>query len=155
MLQKPKFKNQYENFIGGKWEAPTKGDYFDNVSPVDGKSFTKIPRSTAEDIELAIDEIGEYYEEEKMLFDAVIVSIANKAQEIEKGNVWKFEIDERGAKVKFIEIKRDKYGLLSKKWVLEDILVKQVPLSDAVAIINEELSPAFKCAYRLNLFIAY
>ena len=55
ILQKPKFKNQYENFIGGKWVAPTKGDYFDNISPVDGKSFTKIPRSTAEDIELAID----------------------------------------------------------------------------------------------------
>ena len=55
ILQKPKFKDQYENFIGGKWVAPSKGEYFDNISPVDGKSFTKIPRSTAEDIELAID----------------------------------------------------------------------------------------------------
>ncbi|HDZ06620.1 hypothetical protein LCGC14_0190670 [marine sediment metagenome] len=55
VLQKPKFKNQYENFIGGKWVAPSKGEYFDNISPVDGKSFTKIPRSTAEDIEKAID----------------------------------------------------------------------------------------------------
>lgn len=55
ILQKPKFKNQYENFIGGKWVAPSKGEYFYNISPVDGKSFTKIPRSTAEDIELAID----------------------------------------------------------------------------------------------------
>ncbi|MGO4918126.1 acetaldehyde dehydrogenase ExaC [Maribacter spongiicola] len=55
VLQKPKFKNQYENFIGGKWVAPSKGEYFDNISPVDGKSFTKIPRSTAEDIDMAID----------------------------------------------------------------------------------------------------
>ena len=55
VLQKPKFKNQYENFIGGKWTAPAKGEYFENTSPVDGKSFTKIPRSTAEDIEKAID----------------------------------------------------------------------------------------------------
>ena len=55
VLQKPKFKNQYENYIGGKWVAPSKGEYFDNISPVDGKSFTKIPRSTAEDIEKAID----------------------------------------------------------------------------------------------------
>jgi aldehyde dehydrogenase len=55
VLQKPKFKNQYENFIGGKWTSPVKGDYFENTSPVDGKSFTKIPRSTAEDIEKAID----------------------------------------------------------------------------------------------------
>ncbi|MEP2058891.1 MAG: aldehyde dehydrogenase family protein, partial [Maribacter litoralis] len=55
VLQKPKFKNQYENYIGGKWIAPSKGEYFDNISPVDGKSFTKIPRSTSEDIEKAID----------------------------------------------------------------------------------------------------
>lgn len=54
-LKKPKFKDQYENFIGGKWMSPAKGEYFENSSPVDGKSFTKIPRSTAEDIEKAID----------------------------------------------------------------------------------------------------
>ena len=55
VLQKPKFKNQYENYIGGKWVAPSIGEYFENISPVDGKSFTKIPRSTSEDIEKAID----------------------------------------------------------------------------------------------------
>lgn len=49
------FKDQYENFIGGQWVAPVKGVYFDNISPVDGKSFTRIPRSSAEDIELALD----------------------------------------------------------------------------------------------------
>lgn len=54
-LAPPKFKNQYENFIGGKWVSPTRGEYFDNISPVDGKAFTRIPRSTAEDIELALD----------------------------------------------------------------------------------------------------
>lgn len=51
----PKFKNQYDNFIGGKWTAPVRGEYFDNVSPVDGNAFTKIARSTEEDINLAID----------------------------------------------------------------------------------------------------
>lgn len=55
VVDKPKFKDQYDNFIGGKWTAPVKGEYFDNVSPVDGANFTKIPRSTAEDVELAID----------------------------------------------------------------------------------------------------
>ncbi len=55
VLKKPIFKSQYENFIGGKWVAPTKGQYFENISPVDGQSFTKIARSTAEDIELALD----------------------------------------------------------------------------------------------------
>jgi aldehyde dehydrogenase len=51
----PKFKEQYENFIGGEWVAPRGGEYFDNISPVDGKPFTKVARSTAEDIELALD----------------------------------------------------------------------------------------------------
>ncbi|ENU29940.1 aldehyde dehydrogenase [Acinetobacter sp. CIP-A165] len=52
---KIQFKSQYENFIGGQWIAPVKGQYFDNISPVDGQTFTRIPRSSAEDIELALD----------------------------------------------------------------------------------------------------
>ena len=55
VLEKPKFKTQYENYIGGKWTSPIKGAYFDNTSPVDGNVFTKIARSTVEDIEYAID----------------------------------------------------------------------------------------------------
>ena len=52
---KIQFKKQYDNFIGGKWIAPIKGEYFDNISPVNGEAFTRIPRSSAEDIELALD----------------------------------------------------------------------------------------------------
>ncbi|MFC3860873.1 aldehyde dehydrogenase [Deinococcus antarcticus] len=52
---KVQFKAQYDNFIGGKWVAPVKGQYFDNITPVTGKPFTKVARSTAEDIELALD----------------------------------------------------------------------------------------------------
>ena len=55
VVEKPKFKDKYDNFIGGEWVAPVQGQYFDNISPVDGNSFTKIARSTAEDIELALD----------------------------------------------------------------------------------------------------
>lgn len=55
ILQRPTFKAQYDNFIGGQWIAPTQGKYFDNVSPIDGQPFTKAARSTAEDIELALD----------------------------------------------------------------------------------------------------
>lgn len=51
----PEFKTQYGNFIGGDWVAPLGGEYFDNISPVDGKPFTKVARSKAEDIELALD----------------------------------------------------------------------------------------------------
>ncbi|MDX1903878.1 MAG: aldehyde dehydrogenase family protein [Thermonemataceae bacterium] len=55
IYDKPIFKEQYANYIGGQWVAPVKGQYFENSSPVDGKVFTKIPRSTKEDIELALD----------------------------------------------------------------------------------------------------
>jgi aldehyde dehydrogenase len=55
IVERPAFKAQYENFIGGKWTPPTRGQYFDNVSPIDGKVFTKAARSTHEDIDLAMD----------------------------------------------------------------------------------------------------
>ncbi|MHA7878924.1 MAG: acetaldehyde dehydrogenase ExaC [Saccharospirillum sp.] len=48
-------KPRYENFIGGQWTAPVKGQYFSNVSPTNGEAFCEIPRSTAEDIDLALD----------------------------------------------------------------------------------------------------
>ncbi len=49
------FKSRYGNFIGGNWVDPVKGQYFDNLSPVNGKVFCAIPRSSTEDIELALD----------------------------------------------------------------------------------------------------
>lgn len=49
------FKEQYDNFIGGKYVAPTRGNYFENTSPVNGEVFCKIARSTKEDVELAVD----------------------------------------------------------------------------------------------------
>jgi aldehyde dehydrogenase len=48
-------KSRYDNFIGGHWVAPVKGEYADNLSPATGKPFTEVPRSSAEDIELALD----------------------------------------------------------------------------------------------------
>ena len=52
---KIKFKPHYDNFIGGKWVAPVKGEYFDVITPISGKSYTQAARSGAEDIELALD----------------------------------------------------------------------------------------------------
>ncbi|NOU87285.1 aldehyde dehydrogenase family protein [Paenibacillus sp. LMG 31460] len=49
------FKKRYENFIGGQWTAPIKGQYFDNPSPVNNRVFCEVPRSSSEDIELALD----------------------------------------------------------------------------------------------------
>ncbi|MDR3481769.1 MAG: aldehyde dehydrogenase [Burkholderiaceae bacterium] len=49
------YKSHYDNFIGGKWVAPVKGEYFDVITPITGKPYTKAARSGAEDIELALD----------------------------------------------------------------------------------------------------
>ena len=49
------FKDRYDNFIGGKWTPPVKGEYFNVTTPTTGKPYTQAARSTAEDIELALD----------------------------------------------------------------------------------------------------
>ena len=49
------FEARYGNYIGGEFVPPVKGEYFDNVSPVNGEVFCQIPRSGAEDIDLALD----------------------------------------------------------------------------------------------------
>ena len=45
----------YDNWIGGKWVPAVRGQHFDNVSPIDGRVICTIARSTAEDVELALD----------------------------------------------------------------------------------------------------
>jgi aldehyde dehydrogenase len=49
------YKPRYDNFIGGEFVAPVKGQYFENPTPVTGQTFTEVARGTAEDIELALD----------------------------------------------------------------------------------------------------
>src|SRR3954471_13501135 len=48
-------KPRYDNFIGGKWVGPVRGQYFSNVTPITGQQVCEIARSTAKDIELALD----------------------------------------------------------------------------------------------------
>jgi aldehyde dehydrogenase len=48
-------KQQYGNYIGGKWTAPASGEYFDNLTPVTGQVLCRIARSTAADVNLALD----------------------------------------------------------------------------------------------------
>jgi aldehyde dehydrogenase len=35
-------KPRYENFIGGRWVAPVKGQYMKDISPVTGQPFTEV-----------------------------------------------------------------------------------------------------------------
>jgi aldehyde dehydrogenase len=49
------YKPRYDNFIGGKFVAPADGQYFDVITPISGKVYTQAARSTATDVERALD----------------------------------------------------------------------------------------------------
>ncbi|HFG1959936.1 acetaldehyde dehydrogenase ExaC [Vibrio cholerae] len=49
------FKSHYDNFIGGQWVKPVSGEYFGNISPVNGQVYCHVARSTQADIDLALD----------------------------------------------------------------------------------------------------
>ena len=49
------FRDKYDNFINGEWVAPVDGEYFDNPSPIDGKTICQVARSKEADIEKALD----------------------------------------------------------------------------------------------------
>ena len=46
---------RYDNFIGGEWVPPVRGQYFTNLTPLTGRPLCEIARSTAEDVEKALD----------------------------------------------------------------------------------------------------
>ncbi len=52
---KVRFKPRYDNYIGGEWIAPVKGRYFENVTPITGQPFCEVARSSADDVEKALD----------------------------------------------------------------------------------------------------
>ena len=49
------YKSRYENYIGGEYVPPTSGQYFENVTPVNGQVFCEVARGNAADVELALD----------------------------------------------------------------------------------------------------
>lgn len=61
LIKKPEFKSQYGNYINGKFTNPVQGNYFDVISPLDGKVFTKVAHSTKEDLELAVNAAHEAF----------------------------------------------------------------------------------------------
>jgi aldehyde dehydrogenase len=48
-------RSRYENFIGGEWVAPAEGRYFENISPLTARTVCESARSSAADIERALD----------------------------------------------------------------------------------------------------
>jgi acyl-CoA reductase-like NAD-dependent aldehyde dehydrogenase len=47
-------KSRYDNFIGGDWVKPVKGNYADDLAPATGLPIAEYARSTVEDIDVAV-----------------------------------------------------------------------------------------------------
>jgi aldehyde dehydrogenase len=85
--QRPTFKSHYDNFIGGEFVAPVNGEYFENVSPIDGKVIAKAARSTKEDIDLALDAAHKAFATWGKSSVAYRSSILNKIADIMEANL--------------------------------------------------------------------
>jgi aldehyde dehydrogenase len=48
------YQSRYDNFIGGKYVAPSSGEYFENITPVTGQVFCEVARGNAKDVDLAV-----------------------------------------------------------------------------------------------------
>lgn len=83
--QKPIFEKYYNNFIGGKWIAPIDGEYFDDISPVDGSVIAKAPKSNYKDINLAVKTAWSAYNSWKITSaedrSNILLKIANRIDE--------------------------------------------------------------------------
>ncbi|WP_336659933.1 acetaldehyde dehydrogenase ExaC [Leucobacter sp. USHLN153] len=72
------YRPRYGHYIGGEFVDPVKGEYFENPSPVTGKSFTEVGRGTAEDIDRAVDVAWKAFESWKRTSPAERAVILNK-----------------------------------------------------------------------------
>ncbi len=76
---------RYGNYIGGEFVPPVKGQYFTNTSPVNGQPIAEFPRSTAEDIDKALDKAvsANDIRDEKSIVDALMDAKAKSLKAIE------------------------------------------------------------------------
>ncbi|MBK6960103.1 MAG: aldehyde dehydrogenase [Gammaproteobacteria bacterium] len=86
-FQRPQFKPQYENYIGGRWVAPIDGKYFEDTSPIDGKLVTRIPQSSAKDIDLAVKKAWEAFPAWGKTSAAARSAILNKIADTIEANI--------------------------------------------------------------------
>lgn len=86
-VDRPSVKAQYDHFIGGKFVAPSSGEYFDNISPIDGKPFTKAARGNKEDVEKAIDAAHEAFKTWSKTSPAERSRVLNKIADIMEENL--------------------------------------------------------------------
>lgn len=80
------FKSHYDNFIGGKWSPPISNNYFDVLSPINGKIYTKAAKSNRDDIEIALDHAHNAFESWGKTSPAYRASILLKIADIIESN---------------------------------------------------------------------
>jgi len=86
-VDKPNIKEKYDHFIGGQWVSPSSGEYFENISPIDGKPFCKAARGNAQDVELALDAAHEAFKTWSKSSPAHRSRVLNKIADIMEANL--------------------------------------------------------------------
>src|SRR5690606_3547433 len=61
VYDRPKFKDQYDNYINGKWTPPASGKYFDVITPLDGTVMSISAQSNAQELDLAVEAAAEAF----------------------------------------------------------------------------------------------
>jgi aldehyde dehydrogenase len=72
------YRPRYGHYIGGEFVEPVRGQYFENISPVNGKPFTEVGRGTFEDIDRAVEVAWGAFESWKRTTAAERAVILNK-----------------------------------------------------------------------------
>jgi alpha-ketoglutaric semialdehyde dehydrogenase len=57
----------FRNYIGGRWVDAATGETFDTVSPADGETLGTFPKSSAEDVDRAVEAAKSAYEEWRLV----------------------------------------------------------------------------------------
>ncbi|UKN01354.1 aldehyde dehydrogenase [Paracrocinitomix mangrovi] len=91
---KPTFNDVYNNFINGKFTPPVNGEYFENRSPVDNTLIAKYPRSTKEDVDLAVEAANAAKEAWGKTSATQRAALLNKVADIIEENLEEFALVE-------------------------------------------------------------
>ncbi|NHN24474.1 aldehyde dehydrogenase [Flavobacterium jejuense] len=87
LIQRPSFKEKYNNYIGGKFVPPTSGNYFDVYSPIDGKVFTKAAHSNKDDLTLAVDSASDAFKTWSKTSSTERSNLLNKIAQVMEDNL--------------------------------------------------------------------
>ena len=88
------YRPRYGHYIGGEFVEPIKGQYFENISPVNGKPFTEVGRGTVEDVDRAVEVAWQAFESWKRTTPAERANILNKIADRIEQNLERIAIAE-------------------------------------------------------------